>query len=862
MTTGTSGPRPFDALAAIAPGRLAGQIARRAAAVPTTTYAHAWERDDAYLTAVDLGLRDALDGLDGIDGLAGPSGPAPRWLAGLVRREVAAMAARRTDGARFDRVRLLERLGLVALDADDTYVLAMVSALGPDPAAVLRADPGLVDRALWRLFEVEGGGEISLTNVDRYDGHRWRDAFCALTADGTLPRARVLAACLDALGRDFAPYRAGWFSAMFLALEPAADESAALQDGLRRLLRSTTQPTVAFALRQLARVHRAGLLDAEATLAALPAAAAARPPGTVLAALRLARATGADSPAAVVAVAAVALGHPHADVQRAAGRLLLERDARSALLAAADGLDPGVRADLGLPAGPATPTLAAPTPAPAAPAAPAPALPVSAPLAATPAPHPTAATSPIGPPTAVVAPPPPVPVAEPVAPHALAERTAALLEDASDAAELEAVLAALVTPGSERPLAPLRTRARAVVARGRDTGAGDAWLPGQVARLVLTLLGEPVPPAAPTARAARFVVRRFGELRAAPGPLLATPDVAGGWVSPDALVARLAQAPRPRHHDLAAALLRLHPDGRDQVTADRLPPAVRFALDGVAPRRRLWGGPPRGPEAWWVAARRSRAPYAPAEEPRLRGERRPHHWQEGGRERTGTWVTYTVVAPGAPGAVGTADDLPTEAPADGGDRFTDLGDWVPALAAVWPHDAEHLLSLTAVRVLDATRSTEVGHDVPRVLDALARHPGRTGGLAAEVLAAGLSAARRDHRLHAVDAFADLVPTGRVPVGDVAAALARSADLWPANRWTESLTAVARAPGGAVAAVGLLSALLPQLSPEHRGLAGPLGLLRDETLRHGWPVEDPVLRAWLHACTGPAATGATARLLLR
>src|SRR4051794_32063898 len=137
-----------------------------------------------------------------------------------------------------------------------------------------------------------------------------------------------------------------------------------------------------------------------------------------------------------------------------------------------------------------------------------------------------------------------------------------------------------------------------------------------------------------------------------------------------------------------------------------------------------------------------------------------------------------------------------------------------------------------------------------------------GTLAAHVVAAGISAMRRDHRLHAVDAFLDLVPTDRVPVGDVATALARYADAWPAPRWAESLTAVSQGPGGAASAVELLTELLPQLPAGHRGINTLLDVLRDETLRHGWPVENPALRHWLGQLTGSSAAATTARLLLR
>ena len=100
------------------------------------------------------------------------------------------------------------------------------------------------------------------------------------------------------------------------------------------------------------------------------------------------------------------------------------------------------------------------------------------------------------------------------------------------------------------------------------------------------------------------------------------------------------------------------------------------------------------------------------------------------------------------------------------------------------HDAEHFLALSCLTVLDSPSWTETAHDVSRVLDALARHPGRMGFWQRTTLAAGMSATQRDHRLHAVDAFLDLVPSGRILAG-VASVMARYAEAWPANRWAET-----------------------------------------------------------------------------
>lgn len=806
---------PYTSLAGVPPATLFGLLASGADEALNNTYEFAWQKDHALLGVIDWALAAAK-------GSKPAEAAKPRWLDGLMAREL--RAASTSHWARgFLRVRLLERLGLVDVDADDTYVLAMVGALGPDKAEKLRADPELIERALWRVFEVEGGGEVSLTNVDRFGGDEWRKTFLELTADGTLDRARVLNGCLQTLGRDFAAYRASWYSATYLALEPTVEETAGSQSELRRLLSAAVPATVAFALKQLARVQKAGLLDVEVTLEALPPATLVKAKGTAIAALKLARAGRSEFPGAVGVVGQAALGHPHPDVQRAAATLLAELGEGGAVLAAAEDLTPSVRHELGL--------------------------------------HAEVAQEHQSPHGQGLAPAP-----RPVSTTDLAERAAALLEDASDVGELEAVLACLVARGTAEVLEPLRKRATAVVARGPRTDIGDAWLPGQVARLLLDALGDPAPPADPDHPAQRFVARRMSEVRTSTAPLLATPDLPGGWISPHAFVERLTLNPRPRHHDLIAALLRLHPDGRNDAAhaAGSLPAAARFALDGVEPTRRLLRGGREGPAAWWVAAERSRAPYAAARAPQLSGDIKTHTWQENGRDRRSWYARFAITTTGTNQP---SDDQPTELKTQtsdqrgGGYASRFLGDWIPTLAAIWPHDAEHFLALTCLPVLESPSWTETAHDVPRTLDALARHPGRMGTLAAATLAAGISATQRDHRLHAVDAFLDLVASGRIEIHEVASVMARYGQAWPATRWAESLTSAAQAPGGAPATVDLLTNLLPQLPAEQRGLNKLLDLLCDALIRLGRRPTDPALTRWLGGFSGSSATAKTARLLL-
>ena len=805
---------------------LNGLVEERATAAWTATYEHSWQRDRETWKAV-------LAALDAARGGARPAQPRdspPRWLAGVARRQLADTARRSTWRGTFDEVRRLERLGLVSLDVDDTYVLAMVSGLA-DRTGTLRADPELVERALWRVFEVEGGGEVSLANVDRfYAKVTWQETFVALVTDGTLPRERVLRSCLAALARDFLRYRAAWYAATYDALAPSVEEQAAHQDDLRTLLRSAVGPTVAMAVRRLRAIGTAGLLDDEATVAAVEPALLAPAKATALAALRLldecVRRDGSTR-AAAAALAGRALEHPAADVQRAAAKLV------DALGGTVDtgALSPSVAADLGVPV--------APTATPAT------------------------SVTPVRRGAALVR-----------SRDEVVERVAALLEDASDPYDVEAVLAALAALDEPEALRPLAKRAATVVARGPREGAVPNWLRGELARLVLVAVGQPALPFA-VAEGTEFLAARLGEVagvlarRRAPFAMLATPDD-GPWVRPETLVRRLTDT--PAHHDLVAAVLRLAPEGRDAASAPEGPAAevVAYALGRPAARggwRRR-----RSPDAWWVAAARARAPLAPDErlvKARLTGAGRAGpiaamveiaeergSYREGQRHVSYTWWKWAVVVAG--GGPAPADQ-PTAVPARvtysllGGRAYED---WVGWLALTWPHDAEHFLVRAFTSVAVATHPG-VQHDAPRVLHALAAHPGRLGPLAAATLAAGLMAAGTEHRVVATDAVVSLAP--RLPAAQLATELAYLAPVATATRTARSLADVA-ASGLAPYAVAVLDRMLPRLPYDLAGLHALLATLREESLRTGARPSEP-LRAWLAAFPGGGAAGRTAKALL-
>lgn len=838
------------------PAVVCGLIRQYGDAARSATYDAGWERDHETWRQVQRALDDAREG----ERPAATSVTPPSWLIRLVRQHLDRLAAGRTWDGGFETIRALERLGLVTLEADDTYVLAVVATNGdrfsPLRADHLRADPDLLDKVVWRMFEVEGGGEISLTNVDKYslEKNGWKQAFLDLVADGTLPRERVLTSALDALNRDFSAYRAGWYSRLYDALAPTTEELAAHQDRLRRLLRSETAALVTFAVTRLRSLSRAGLLDDAACVPALGPALLAPVKGTALGAVRLLDEIATRAPnlrGAVADVAGTGLGHPHADVQQAAATALTKLGAGGVVEAVAEELAPSVRARLGL----------------------------AVPEGASPSEQELAVLD------------GPVASLEPAGPDDVLDRFAALLEDASDPVEIELVLAGLAAAGDRETLSPLVKRARTVFSRGPGEMLHVNWLRGQLARLVLVTAGQNANPLKRHRDPINFLVLRVNEVgRMLTGkdparPLLATPEDPAGWLTPRTLVERLAAGPEvPARCDVIAALLRLHPDGRSAALSaltadpDRVPASVRdpvvYALGGPPPA----AGIPQAASALWVAASRARTPLgddAWLEQQGIPGAGRSralstalhlrpseHVWTDArGPHTTVSWHwTLSVDHP-----ANRPDDEPT-ATAGHGER-PNIGDWgdnedfVGWQALIWPHDAERFLVDGIHPVLEAATSHEVKHDAVRVLDALVRHPGHLDHLAWTTLAAGLTTGRADERARSVDAVVSFSGSGRLTAAQLARGLADLAAPGNPTRWAGSLADVAASGRtGRQLVIQALGLALPDFDPARRGLHALLELLREELLREQAPTPAH-LTPWLTRIGGTSRTATAARALL-
>lgn len=748
-----------------------------------------------------------------------------------------------TQRPAFVPIRLAELFEGQAVAHSDDYVLAMVAGLGGRHewevrAFMLRHDRALRDETFWRIFEVEGGGEISLANVDKFSREEgnWHHTVVDLVADGTLDRARVLRACLQALNRDFSAYRAGWFSRVYAALAPSAQEAAADQALLRLGLVSPITATVSLAVAQLAAVHKDGLLEADTFIEAAPAALAGGK-ASALAVLRVLGALGAAAQGeskggharradAAAQVIAQGTAHPHADVQRTALAALAKLGCTELVAQASGSLSPAVAAELAPEAGAAA-SLEAPSSASY-----------------------------------------PVPTAAPVRPFTdddAVERWAVLLETPRDAIEFELGLAWLAGPATagapplvER-LAPLRKRALKLAERDSSHfpavmlavvfEPANEFLPQTYFRSTTTFVrdGETVvkqgeredrPTAEQSSVLPSFVVRlrevaAILQGRAARRPLLATPTDTHGRVEAEVLLERLAETRQlgqadasvaPLSADLQQALLRVPPDAQGQVLA-----AAAVAAPLVTEALRIeWRS--RGSETlkadgspqwvWWDP----RIHADPSEQP---SSADPALIPSSPME---LWRSYR----------GTTDLVTHE------------------LALVHPPST---LRLTAVglELLNHTISGEVEHHAGPLLEVLAAHPGTWTAETVQLVALGMSAGQAPLRAQAAELLVAAVPA-RLAVAQAARGFADCAPACVTTRWAASFTDVARIDPGLV--VQLLSALLPRLDRATRGIGALLTVLLDESLRIGAGAPSPALREWLASFTGASAAAKAAKALLR
>jgi hypothetical protein len=742
----------------------------------------------------------------------------------------------------------LEAAGRISLPHNDAYVMAtMCGVPSGAPREWFLANSAEFRECVWRFFEVPGGGEVSLANLEKYGGKRpaWRETFLTWARDGSLDRQRLLASCLEALGRDFGAYVSSWYSQLFTALEPTIEEVASLQHLLRPILTARAGPSVTLAVGQFVALQRAGLLDSTATLAAIPAVSSMSA-GNAKRLVRLVAQEAEADPSLrddALRIAESGLIHSSRDVQAAAVALLATNDRHDAIAQVGHLLSP---------------TLV-----------------VSARSE-------TAKVEAAGPRQWA-------PFRSWEAGEA-AEGLAILLEDASDPLAVEAALLAFTAHPQIPGLSALRKRAISV------RQAEHLWggtMRECVARLVLSALDirdetnmyeSPYPPLVRGRFDEVEDTLRFGGRRPL---LLATPESEAGWIEPEVLVERLERIERVGatiwRADFASAILRLdvsRPTGRPSGKGEHWD-VLRHAL-GFSDKGRVRTVP------WWVAA--ARISHPDTDDPLLkryprRGQSRPvssriilkrdghqyentfyHYWHVGiasddektpaakrhlyGQSKP-TWVTRqpTVLQNVQPS--GWA--LPRVS-----------SETIRFAALSWPASTEFVASISVQSLFASASATDGEVNPPAVASAiwaLRNVPAEFGELGRGALALGLAAKTALERAAASELLIDAV-SERTSIAQLGVTMGSISPAVPLNRWAVALRDAATISEGAHAIVReLLTVVLPLVDPAQSGVLGLVELLEDELVRANLRVQDDELRAWLGRFSGSGKSAKSARALL-
>jgi hypothetical protein len=526
----------------------------------------------------------------------------------------------------------------------------------------VRQDIDRIEPVIWRQFEVEGGGEISLANFEKYYaskvGGGWAEALKTLSDENRLDRQRLLDASLDALNRSFSQYRAGWFSRFHEMLEPTLDERAARADRYLDLLASPIGPTVSLAMTALKCLHKAGRLDARRVVERIRPALHVSAAATAEGALGLLKAAGSDADLrpVIVALAAAALEHPKTDVQEAALALIegyasaLDEASRRAIADRLGVISATLRARaealLGVSSAEGTPDVGADMTELNAKAEMLPSdlrrlAGVDAAL--------SNGGNDIARAKFTGMEIPRLDPAKAIAPIAtceeLVDEALVAIEHSHDLDRVERVLAGALRFSADRPanaeeiFAPLARSLQRYWSRNEEER--DWSTPRGALQIVLSAFttARPVECAVAESDPHAVIVLRTTAMQQAirarvPRIQLSEPTHRGHWIDPGVLVERSRAATAPGAAallgvaDQILAVLRLAPDRRKQAleAACALPgewgAALRYALGGDAPpggirspsiaaalRQALGGGPVGRTRSLWIAAARARAPF-------------------------------------------------------------------------------------------------------------------------------------------------------------------------------------------------------------------------------------------------------------
>lgn len=246
----------------------------------------------------------------------------------------------------------------------ETFILNIMGALprsvSNDYAIDLKSfgsKNSFFEHYVWRLFEVEGSGEVSLAAHDKFSAPdaTWNHCLLEAERNGLVPRERLLDASLDALDRGFSQFRAGWHSRFHEDLKPTREERFQRIDKYAQLLGSTIPPTVTFAINALSETDKEYPLPPDLLARAVEPVLVAKTKTTALAALKLIDSAIVRNPNSRInlcSVASNALLHESPEVQKHAVQLfdkhnlVIEEPLRTHIMQYMDAVSPSVRKSL------------------------------------------------------------------------------------------------------------------------------------------------------------------------------------------------------------------------------------------------------------------------------------------------------------------------------------------------------------------------------------------------------------------------------------------------------------------------------------------------------------------------------------
>ncbi|HEY6228003.1 MAG TPA: DUF6493 family protein [Verrucomicrobiae bacterium] len=809
----------------------------------------------------------------------------PPWVGEFV--EMLAGHDLRRWGGHWKRIRALVRPGLCAAPKNDNYVLSALSSIWPrwqqgkqPPPLVdlLLNERDWLENSFWRLFEIDGTGEVSLANCDKYGKiESWSAGIVELSRRGILSRERLLDASLAALSRDFIQFRAGWFSRFHELLEPTSSERLARADTYLQLIGSSIPPTVAFAVNAIAIIDKNNPLPAKTLIANLQPALHARGKAVVKESVKLLAAAAKREPKAraeICLTAIPALLNEASDVQKAVLDLL---DAHG------DKNDVGLKSKLEEHSGAIAASLK----------------PRLAPWLGKPASKPAAVPTTI----AKHKPLSRIDSSREIEPinnlDDLIHLAATVLEEPANPMDIERLMDGAGRLCDQRPgdfaarTAPLRKRA--MQKRGEDgppRWLGDQPFERMLAMFILTWIdgadrfNETAEALGRVANEQGFIFRRFmivgrslANCRAM--PLLSAPTHLAGWIKPQTLVDRWLAWQRAGIeidlHEQVLALLRMAPEGRDKA----LGPAKKLTGEsGAAVRFALGEDEKIGTNAaLWLAACRSRQPHGDlpqfeAKHPSLgpdAGVAAQFTWTTGSEHKASgnyRWITLEfelrMTVPIPKNVNHLLLPVLFHRPADISD--TNAKNLIRYAATLWPANRESFFARACKQLQISAQWADVNdRDYAAYVELLADPHTELRPIASLAFALALAAEGDALRSLAQDALIAAISEHRVAAVELGQTMSRlfQSGFNKFCRWSKSLREVSRlSPEHARTCAELLTHILkgdPQKAP--RDTSALLELLYELLNETNSTLSDPATRAYISALPAGGKTAKLAKQLL-